>query len=467
MKSFNLIWEKTLIYLQENLTHVQYQMWIKELKPVMVENDTFYFETTGDLHTKRLEEYLFDDLLSAFLRSYHEILGAPSQNFNIKFLNPTEAAKLLNKEKKNPNPYREYGYGSSEITLNPEYTFSTFVVGESNKFAHAAACSVVENPGFSHNPLFLYAGVGLGKTHLMHAIGNDIKKNNPDSNVVYVTSENFMNQLITMIREANSSIDSRVKFQRKYRSADVLMIDDIQFIAGSDTTQNEIFHTFNELHESNKQVIISSDRPPHELTQLEERIRSRFEWGGPIDISPPDFETRVAILMTKINFIKDKENVPFLPVSEDVYRYIAEQKNTNIRTLEGALKRVIIYAKTLNADSIDLSLAKEALFNYFSSAEKKPLTANLITEAVCRRYNISENDIFSSKKSRDIAYPRQIAMFLIRDLTEMSYEKIAKHFGKKDHTTIMHAANTIKNKIKKDESLGEEIENLKAKIKGL
>lgn len=467
MQSFNLIWENALKYLQENVSRVQYDMWFKDLKPLAAENDVFYFETTNDIHRDRIKEYLFEDLYGAFMKSYRDIYGEPPYNIDVKFLNPSEAAEFLNKTKEAGPADKTADAPNSEIVLNPEYTFGTFVVGESNKFANAAARSVAENPGFSHNPLFLYGGVGLGKTHLMHAIGNEIKRNNPDCNVVYVTSENFMNQLIAMIREANTNIDTRVKFQRKYRNADVLMIDDIQFIAGSDITQNEIFHTFNALHELNKQVIISSDRPPHELTQLEERIRSRFEWGGPVDINPPDFETRIAILMTKINFIKEKENVPRMPVSDDVYRYIAEQQNTNIRSLEGALKRVVIYAKTLNADAIDLSLAKEALFNYFSSSDKKPVTPELITEAVCRRYDISQNDIRSSKKSRDIAYPRQIAMFLIRDMTDMSYIRIAEHFGKKDHTTIMHAESKIKEKLKTDENLKEEIENLKAKIKGL
>lgn len=466
MQSFNLIWEKSLKYLQENLSKVQYETWIKDLKPIYTESDTFYFETTGDLHTRRLEELLFEDLYGAFIKSYREVLGNPSENFNIKFLNPSGAARLLNKSKQNSTHERSVA-ADSGITLNPEYTFATFVVGDSNKLANAAAKSVAENPGSAHNPLFLYGGVGLGKTHLMHAIGNEIKKNNPDANVVYVTAENFMNQLVKMIQEANINTGTRVKFQNKYRNVDVLMIDDIQFISDSGATQNEIFHTFNALYELNKQVIISSDRPPRELTELEERMRSRFEWGAPVDINPPDLETRIAILMTKINPIKEKENVPDLPVSDEVYRYIAEQQHTNIRSLEGALNRVVIYAKTLKADKIDLSVAKEALFNYFSSADKKPATPELITEVVCRRYNISRADMMSQKRSRNIAYPRQIAMFLIRDMTGMSYESIADYFVKKDHTTIMHAENKIAEKLKTDEELKDEIENLKAKIKGL
>lgn len=467
MQSFNLIWQNTLIYLEENLPKIQYDTWIKELKPIFTENDTFYFETTGDMHTRRINESLIDNIYGGFIRSYRNILGAPPEELDLKFLSPKNAAELLYKKRQSAASEKKASETNPEIALNPEYTFKTFVVGDSNKFANAVAHSVAENPGFAHNPLFLYGGVGLGKTHLMHAIGNEIKKTNPEANVLYVTADNFMNQVITMIQYANKNINTRVKFQNKYRNADVLMIDDIQSISNSEKTQNEIFHTFNALHELNKQVIISSDRPPHELTELEERLRSRLEWGGPIDIKPPDFETRIAILKTKINSIKERENIPLLEISDDAYRYIAERQNANIRTLEGVLNRVVAYTKTIKTNTVDLDFAKEALFNYLPDSEKEPPTSDFITETVCRRYNISKNDILGSKRSRDIAYPRQIAMYLIRDIIESSYEKIAEYFHKNDHTTVRHAVMKIKEKLDTDDELKEEIKNLKAKIMGL
>ncbi len=464
MAVFNILWEKTLSYLEEDLPMFQFNVWIKDLKPILEKGDTFYFEVSSLMHKNLMAEKYADKIKLTMQLAYEELYGVTDPAIHLAFITPQEASSLLKKEEeKIEEPKRTLS------TLNINHTFDTFVVGESNKFANAAAHAVAASPGHAYNPLFLYGGVGLGKTHLMHAIGNYILAGHPEMNIVYVTSETFTNELINMISRTNNNanIDMREQFRNKYRKVDVLMIDDIQFIAGKDKTQDEFFHTFNALHELNKQIIISSDRPPKEMEQLEERMRSRFEWGLIADIKMPDYETRVAILMKKAQMMHTED---MLPIKDDVFHYIAQQPNANIRTLEGALQRVMMYAELhkemLRLSEIDMGIAEKALEDFFASPSYKAITPKLVTDVVCDYYDIKEDDIKGQKKSRDIAFPRQISMYILRDITDMSCLKIAEFFGKKDHTTIMYAEEKIRKQMKEDPNLKREIEDIIARIKG-
>ena len=337
--------------------------------------------------------------------------------------------------------------------LNPKYTFDTFVIGNSNRFAHAAALAVAEAPAQAYNPLFIYGGVGLGKTHLMHAIGHYILNQNPHSKVVYVSSEKFTNELINSIRD-----DRNNEFREKYRNVDVLLIDDIQFIAGKESTQEEFFHTFNALHEANKQIIISSDRPPKEIPTLEDRLRSRFEWGLISDIQPPDLETRIAIL-------KKKAKMENLNIPDDVMLYIATKIQSNIRELEGALIRIVAYSSLTNKE-VTVELAEEALKDIISDTKPRKITVDLIKEVVAKEFNVKIEDFNSKKRTRAIAYPRQIAMYLTRELTDLSLPKIGDEFGGRDHTTVIHAYDKIANDIKESEDFKNRVDNLIKDIKG-
>ncbi len=471
MSAFSILWEKTLNHLEEDLPMFQYNVWIKDLKPFIEENNTYFFEVSSQMHKNLMAEKYEDTIQASMQAAFEELYGPIDTSFHLEFITPEEIGdKFSTVQPQSTNTIVEDAATLPPIraTLNPNHTFDTFVVGESNKFANAAAHAVASSPGHAYNPLFLYGGVGLGKTHLMHAIGNKILDNQPNTKIVYVTSETFTNELINMISRTNNNanIDMREQFRDKYRKVDVLMIDDIQFIAGKDKTQDEFFHTFNALHELNKQIVISSDRPPKEMEQLEERMRSRFEWGLIADIKMPDYETRVAILMKKSQLLHSKD---MLPIKDDVYHFIAQFQDANIRTLEGALQKVMMYAELhkeqQNLKEIDLPIAEKALADYFSPPSHKTITPKVVVDTVCRFYDIREEDIRGTKKSRDIAFPRQIAMFILRDITELSYIKIAEYFGKKDHTTIMYAEDKIRKQLKEDPSLKRDIEDIVAKIK--
>src|SRR5690625_2530791 len=322
--------------------------------------------------------------------------------------------------------------------LNPKYTFDTFVVGAANRFAHAASLAVAEAPAKSYNPLFIYGGVGLGKTHLMHAIGHYVREYHPERRVIYLSSEKFTNEFI------NAIMDNKAEsFINKYRSVDILLVDDIQFLAGKEQTQEEFFHTFNTLHEENKQIIISSDRPPRDIPTLEDRLRSRFEWGLITDISPPDLETRIAILSKKAKAEGLND------ISNEVMLYIANQIDTNIRELEGALIRVIAYASMINKD-IDTQLATEALKDIIPNSKPKKITVKNIMKFIAEQYNVTVEEILSRKRTKTIAFPRQIAMYISRELTDNSLPKIGDEFGGRDHTTVIHAHNKIMKMIKED-----------------
>jgi chromosomal replication initiator protein len=340
-----------------------------------------------------------------------------------------------------------------EIGLNTRYTFESFVVGPSNRFAHAASSAVCDSPAKAYNPLFIYGGTGLGKTHLMHAIGHRILQRSPKSKILYISSEEFTNQLIASIQNRTMN-----KFKEKHRSVDVLLIDDIHFIAGKESTQEEFFHTFNTLYDAHKQIVVSSDRPPKEIQSLEERLVTRFEWGLVTDIQPPDFETRMAILRKK----SERDSI-ILP--DDVYYFLAEKIKSNIRELEGALIRVVAYAKLVGSE-ISVDMVKDVLKDMIREGEKK-ITIDMIQKRVCEYFDIKASDMKAKKRSRGIAYPRQIAMYLARQLTDYSLPEIGEYFGGRDHTTVMHACDKIQKDLKVKSGLAELVDRLIESIRSL
>ena len=339
--------------------------------------------------------------------------------------------------------------------LNPRYTFDTFVVGANNNLAHAAALAVAESPGEVYNPLFIYGGVGLGKTHLMHSIAHFILKNNPEAKILYVTSEKFTNELIDAIRNKNNI--STTEFREKYRNNDVLLIDDIQFIIGKESTQEEFFHTFNTLYEAKKQIIISSDKPPKEIETLEERLRSRFEWGLTVDIQSPDYETRMAIL-------RKKEEMEGYNIDNEVIKYIATNIKSNIRELEGALTKIVALSKLDHNKEINIALAEEALKDIISPNAERKVTPELIIQVVADHFGITPLDISSQKRNKEVVYPRQIVMYLCQSMTGASLQEIGRYLGGRDHTTIIQGREKIAADLKTNENLANTIEILKKKL---
>lgn len=341
-----------------------------------------------------------------------------------------------------------------KANLNPRYTFDTFVVGSNNKMAHAASVAVAESPGEAYNPLFIYGGVGLGKTHLMHSIAHYVLEKNSEAKVLYVTSELFTNELIESIRNGNNS--TMTKFREKYRNIDVLLIDDIQFIIGKESTQEEFFHTFNTLHGAKKQIIISSDKPPKDMEILEDRLRSRFEWGLIVDISAPDFETRMAIL-------KKKEELDGYYIDDEVIEYIAQNVKSNIRELEGSLNKIMAYANLENKE-INLALAEKVLKDIISPNQKRTITPELIINTVAEHFDLTTADLIGNKRSSKIAYPRQIAMYLCRHMTDTTLKIIGDSLGGRDHTTIMSGIRRIEKEVDTSDETREIINILKKKI---
>ena len=339
--------------------------------------------------------------------------------------------------------------------LNPRYTFDTFVVGANNNLAHAAALAVAESPGEVYNPLFIYGGVGLGKTHLMHSIAHFILKNNPEAKILYVTSEKFTNELIDAIRNKNNI--STTEFREKYRNNDVLLIDDIQFIIGKESTQEEFFHTFNTLYEAKKQIIISSDKPPKEIETLEERLRSRFEWGLTVDIQSPDYETRMAIL-------RKKEEMEGYNIDNEVIKYIATNIKSNIRELEGALTKIVALSKLDHNKEINIALAEEALKDIISPNAERKVTPELIIQVVADHFGITPLDISSQKRNKEVVYPRQIVMYLCQSMTVASLQEIGRYLDERDTTTIIHGREKIAADLKTNENLANTIEILKKKL---
>lgn len=426
--------------LKEEMTNISYTTWIKNLEIDSIKDNQIILIAQSTIQKDAIESRLYDLVVNTFN-------FITNKSCDIKIV---EKSDLQNRE---PEPEETDDYTQSEeyskTFLNPKYTFDTFVVGDNNKFAQAAALAVADSPASSYNPLFIYGGVGLGKTHLMHAIGNKILQNNPNTTILYVTSENFTNELINSIKDGNFKNES---FRKKYRNIDVLLIDDIQFIAGKKMGQEEFFHTFNTLRENNKQVIISSDKPPRDIPLLEERLKTRFEWGLLADVSMPDYETRLAILRKKVQL----EN---LIIDDYLLSVIATKINTNIRELEGVLNKIIAYA-SLTHTPITIESTEKAI-NDVALQKEKIITASYIQEVVAKYFNIDKKDLISTKKSNDIVYPRQIAMYLCRTSANMSFPQIARDFGKKDHTTVMHAHGKIEKEIKQNTNTKLIVDSLK------
>lgn len=427
--------------LEDEVSKISFETWIKPLGIREIEKDNIVFTTVSE-YQKDFIENKFNSLIFNTLR----YITNKDWTFSVIDLSKeTEENNNIITDKKTNVPEAELE--SNHSTLNPKYTFETFVVGNNNRFAHAAALAVGNEPGKSYNPLFLYGGVGLGKTHLMHAIGNRIVEDNTASNVLYVTSEKFTNQLINAIKDNKTEI-----FRNKYRNIDVLLIDDIQFIAGKDRVQEEFFHTFNTLRENGKQIIISSDKPPRDIEFLEDRLKSRFEWGLLADISCPDYETRLAILRKKAQ----DENII---IDDSILSDIATKIDSNIRELEGVFNKIVARA-SLTHSPITIELA-ENIINEFKYESEKVISSDFIKETVSKYFSIDKEELAGSKRSNDIAFPRQIAMYLCREIAGMSFPQIGVEFGNRDHSTVMHGYNKIAKEIKDKNSTKLIVESVK------
>lgn len=407
--------------LKTEVTGISYSTWISNIEIFSVDDTTITIMAQNIVHKDMLESRYLSLLKNTFSFITHK-------NYDVKIIceedMPKDEAPVIPTNTPNSS------------NLNPKYTFNSFVVGNNNSFAHAAALAVAEAPATAYNPLFLYGGVGLGKTHLMHAIGNEILKNNKNASVLYVSSEKFTNQFINAIKDNKNEM-----FRNKYRNIDVLLIDDIQFIAGKERIQEEFFHTFNTLHDDGKQIIISSDRPPKDIQPLEDRLRTRFEWGLIADISNPDYETRMAIL-------KKKAQLDNIIIDDDVLVNIATHIDTNIRELEGALNKLIAYS-TLSNSPITIELSNKAISDVVSH-HNKVLSIEYIQEVCAKYFNVTVEDLKGSRRSADIAFARQVAMYFCRDVANLSTPKIGLAFGKRDHSTVMHGCNKIANEIKEN-----------------
>lgn len=435
-------WEAILSIIELETSSVSFNTWFKETELLSIEDTTLVISVKNEF-TKEILNTRYLELIR------NSALQVLNKEYAIKFVLPNEQANLSQKTNKKTEQLQDpLNYPSN---LNPRYVFDSFVVGNSNRMAHAAALAVAEAPAKAYNPLFLYGGVGLGKTHLMHSIAHYILDQNPNAKIIYASSEKFTNELINSIRD-----DKNESFRNKYRNIDVLLIDDIQFITGKERTQEEFFHTFNALYEANKQIIISSDRPPKEIETLEERLRSRFEWGLIADIQSPDLETRIAIL-------RKKAEIENLNVPEDVLLFIAKTVISNIRELEGALNRILAFSSLTNKP-ITVELANEALKDIISKDKPKVITAEYILEVVANYFHLKPEELRSSKRTRNIAYPRQIAMYLCRKLTDLSLPKIGEKFGGRDHTTIIHGFDKISRELQTDIELTQMLNELESKI---
>ena len=449
---YSKIWESVLERIKEITTQISFETWFLPLKIRKIDTDLniVYIEVNADNRSDFIITTIKNRYITTLEGAFKEVLG---DNFRVILKDSLSYGEDDNKQ--NQKIKQKKNILDKEKIFNPKYTFDNFVVGNSNKYAHAAALAVAESPSEAYNPLFIYGGSGLGKTHLMHAIGIYLLENNPQINVLYVSSEMFTNEFIKAINTKTMN-----DFKKKYRQADVLMIDDIQFLGGKNETQEEFFHTFNSLYNLNKQIIISSDKAPNKLVNLEERLISRFQWNLIADIQPADYETRVAILLKKVeNMNIDIDDNPDI---YDVVCMIAEKIKDNIRELEGALTRVISFSQLLN-EKLDKNFARKTLKDIFSNMEKT-VTPEKIKKTVCRHYGIKISDIESSKKTNNIAYPRQIAMYLIREMTDYSLPKIGQFFGGKHYTTVLYACEKIEDEMKTDRNLAEIIEAIKEEV---
>lgn len=438
------LWNLALPILRESVSNVSYTTWLEPIRPVLLKGNTICFKA---------EDFAVDFLKKNYAEKIADIMSRFTDipNLKVDFIRINEEQDYVSRaiiydEIRPPEP-PQISYG-----LNPKYTFDSFVVGSSNRFAHAASLAVAETPAMAYNPLFLYGGSGLGKTHLMQAIGNYIRMVNPSAKILYISAESFTNDLINSIKD-----NTNEQFRNKYRLVDVLMIDDIQFISGKEKTEEEFFHTFNYLHQANKQIVISCDRPPRELHTLEDRLRSRFEWGLICDVQPPDYETRVAILKKKCQ----DEN---LIVPDAVLDFVADKIATNIRELEGALTRIQAFSR-LEGAQINVSLAEHILHEY--SGEKiRTFSVDQIQKKVAEFFDITTADILSSKRNKEIVYARQIAIYICRALLDISLKRLGQEFGDRDHSTILHSIEKIENDLKTNSVVKKDVEQILQDIKG-
>jgi len=426
------IWNQTLLLIEERISGPSFETWLKETEAIDVQGDTVVVSVPSDF----VKEWLDNRYAQLIKDVLLEVTGNP---LDVKFIVGAQ----------DPTTTRE-GRRDEVIStqLNPKYTFETFVIGNSNRFAHAAALAVAEAPAKAYNPLFIYGGVGLGKTHLMNAIGHFVIKHYAGSRVVYLSTEKFTNDFINSIRDNKTD-----EFRNKYRNVDVLLIDDIQFLAGKESTQEEFFHTFNALHESNKQIIISSDRQPREIPTLEDRLRSRFEWGLITDIQTPDLETRAAIL-------RKKAALEQINITDEDILLVANRITTNIRELEGGLTRIKAYA-SMTGREINQELIEQTLKDLVPNSQDEPITVEKIQQVVADYYNLRVEDMKAKKRTKAVAHPRQIAMHLCRELTDLSLPKIGDEFGGRDHTTVMHAQEKISAEIEKSPNIAHQVEAIK------
>lgn len=442
----DLIWGEALNIIRQQLNVPTFKTWFENTSPVTIYENTMVISVPNSFAKEWLESRYFRLIKEAVNR-------AANNDLNIKFIieglgdEGLPVNKDVAEERAAPAASEPIG------PFNPKYTFDSFVIGSSNRFAHAAALAVAESPSKAYNPLFIYGGVGLGKTHLLHAIGHYINKHSPHIKVKYVSSEKFTNDFINSIRDK----DKIVGFQNRYRNNDVLLVDDIQFLENKEATQEEFFHTFNTLHESSRQIVISSDRSPKDIATLEDRLRSRFEWGLTTDIQPPDLETRIAIL-------RKKASMESLFVPDEIMEFIASKIPSNIRELEGCLIRVVAFA-SLTKSPIDIKLAQDVLKDILPEVQPRQINIQVIQSEVCRYFNISKADLIGNKRAQPVVYPRQIAMYLSRELTDYSLPKIGQEFGGRDHTTVIHANMKVRNLINEQREVYDQIQELTNRVK--
>lgn len=433
---------KEIIKREYKLTEISYRTWVEPLQFYKVANSVVSIIIPAEL------SHMLDYISSKYKNFFQVIISEMFDHvYQVQFILEQDVVPLSEEEKDSEEL-------SEKENLNPKYKFSTFVVGSSNKLAHSASLAVAESPGQTYNPLYLYGGPGLGKTHLMHSIGHFILEQNPDKKVLYVTSEEFTNEVIESIRSGNAA--SMTKLREKYRTVDVLMIDDIQFIIGKESTQEEFFHTFNVLHSARKQIVLSSDKPPKEIETLEERFRSRFEWGLISDIQPPEYETKVAILLKNAENYEKKIDI-------EIFKYIANNIQSNIRELEGAFNKIIAFSKInkIPLDELTMDHAKDALKDVIYPSSSKEITTDLILNIVAEHFDVSPEDIRSQRRNAEFVTPRQVYMYLCRELIETPLTNIAKTLGKKDHTTIIHGIKKIEEEMKYNEELKNKITIIK------
>lgn len=446
MLDLETLWQFIRDKFEQDFSPITFKTWIDTAKPLHFTGNIFVVEVASDLHKDYWEQSIIPQVTSLL----SDTLGKKIKVL-VKTVDEEDPLAPQGKPHSTEVSLDLTGNPKKSTPLNDKYTFKSFIVGKGNQLAHAAALAVAEEPGLMYNPLFFYGGVGLGKTHLMHAIGHQMLENNPNARVKYVTSESFANDFINSIKSKHQE-----EFRQEYRNVDLLLVDDIQFFSDKVGTQEEFFHTFNALYDDKKQIVLSSDRLPNEIPKLQQRLVSRFKWGLSVDITPPDLETRIAILRTKAE-------AEHIIVPDDTLSYIAGQIDSNIRELEGALMRVQAYAK-LTQQPITTSLAAEALQSLNGAPQAKELSIAMIQDKVAKFYHVSVADLKGKKRVKNIVLPRQIAMYLSRELTDASLPKIGHEFGGKDHTTVIHAHEKIADALQSDETLKKDLATLKADL---